>query len=77
MSHFKKYVICTNSICPSVHVFIKKNCCHSDSDSDADSFYGSIERPMDIKHPVENADDGEKTLLNTHMSHTHIILLYY
>ncbi|XP_024858387.1 SH3 domain-binding protein 2 isoform X2 [Kryptolebias marmoratus] len=29
----------------------------SDSDSDADSFYGTIERPMDIKHPVETADD--------------------
>ncbi|XP_065821843.1 SH3 domain-binding protein 2 isoform X1 [Labrus bergylta] len=29
----------------------------SDSDSDADSFYGSIERPMDIKHPVDNTDD--------------------
>nr|XP_033502231.1 SH3 domain-binding protein 2 isoform X2 [Epinephelus lanceolatus] len=29
----------------------------SDSDSDADSFYGTIERPMEIKHPVDNADD--------------------
>ncbi|XP_071762778.2 SH3 domain-binding protein 2 isoform X1 [Centroberyx gerrardi] len=29
----------------------------SDSDSDADSFYGSIERPMDIKHSVDNAED--------------------
>uniref|UniRef100_UPI0037E70D1D SH3 domain-binding protein 2 isoform X2 n=1 Tax=Semicossyphus pulcher TaxID=241346 RepID=UPI0037E70D1D len=33
--------------------------CHfsSDSDSDADSFYGSIERPMDLKHPVDNTED--------------------
>ncbi|KAM9322738.1 SH3 domain-binding protein 2 isoform 2-T2 [Pholidichthys leucotaenia] len=30
----------------------------SDSDSDADSFYGTIERPMDIKHPVNTADDN-------------------
>ncbi|XP_041666774.1 SH3 domain-binding protein 2 isoform X2 [Cheilinus undulatus] len=32
--------------------------CHfsSDSDSDADSFYGTIERPMVIKHPVDNTD---------------------
>lgn len=29
----------------------------SDTDSDTDSFYGSIERPMDIRHPVDNADD--------------------
>ncbi|XP_029921807.1 SH3 domain-binding protein 2 [Myripristis murdjan] len=29
----------------------------SDSDSDADSFYGSIERPMEIKHPIDNAED--------------------
>ncbi|KAM4635245.1 SH3 domain-binding protein 2 [Polymixia lowei] len=29
----------------------------SDMDSDADSFYGSIERPMDIKHSVDNAED--------------------
>lgn len=29
----------------------------SDSDSDADSFYGTIERPMDIKHPVDTTDD--------------------
>ncbi|KAF7217691.1 transcript variant X2 [Nothobranchius furzeri] len=29
----------------------------SDSDTDADSFYGTIERPMEIKHPVESADD--------------------
>ncbi|KAM9338380.1 SH3 domain-binding protein 2 [Symphorus nematophorus] len=29
----------------------------SDSDSDADSFYGTIEKPMDIKHPVDNAED--------------------
>ncbi|XP_061555378.1 SH3 domain-binding protein 2 isoform X3 [Phycodurus eques] len=28
----------------------------SDSDSDADSFYGTIERPLDIKHPINNAD---------------------
>ncbi|KAK2888565.1 SH3 domain-binding protein 2 isoform X1 [Channa argus] len=28
----------------------------SDSDSDADSFYGSIEKPMDIKHPVDTTD---------------------
>ncbi|XP_041816127.1 SH3 domain-binding protein 2 isoform X2 [Chelmon rostratus] len=36
-----------------------RNECHipSDSDSDADSFYGTIERPMDIKHPVDNAED--------------------
>ncbi|KAI3361933.1 hypothetical protein L3Q82_012282 [Scortum barcoo] len=29
----------------------------SDSDSDADSFYGSIEKPMEIRHPVDNPDD--------------------
>ncbi|XP_059214574.1 SH3 domain-binding protein 2 [Centropristis striata] len=29
----------------------------SDSDSDADSFYGTIEKPMDIKHPVDNTED--------------------
>ncbi|XP_071322546.1 SH3 domain-binding protein 2 isoform X2 [Trachinotus anak] len=29
----------------------------SDSDSDADSFYGTIEKPMDIKHTERNADD--------------------
>ncbi|XP_018558053.1 SH3 domain-binding protein 2 isoform X2 [Lates calcarifer] len=29
----------------------------SDSDSDADSFYGTIEKPMDIKHSDINADD--------------------
>ncbi|KAK2818854.1 hypothetical protein Q5P01_024415 [Channa striata] len=28
----------------------------SDTDSDADSFYGSIEKPMDIKHPVDTTD---------------------
>ncbi|XP_077354330.1 SH3 domain-binding protein 2 isoform X2 [Festucalex cinctus] len=28
----------------------------SDSDSDADSFYGTIERPLEIKHPINNAD---------------------
>lgn len=28
----------------------------SDSDSDADSFYGTIERPMDIKHPVDTTE---------------------
>ncbi|XP_019729393.1 SH3 domain-binding protein 2 isoform X3 [Hippocampus comes] len=28
----------------------------SDSDSDADSFYGTIERPLDIKHPINNED---------------------
>ncbi|XP_029371739.1 SH3 domain-binding protein 2 isoform X3 [Echeneis naucrates] len=29
----------------------------SDSDSDADSFYGTIEKPMDIKHIESNAED--------------------
>lgn len=29
----------------------------SDTDSDADSFYGTIERPMDIKHHIDNTDD--------------------
>lgn len=29
----------------------------SDSDSDADSFYGTIEKPMDIKHPIDNTED--------------------
>ncbi|XP_069016986.1 SH3 domain-binding protein 2 isoform X1 [Embiotoca jacksoni] len=29
----------------------------SDSDSDADSFYGTIERLMDIKHPVDSTED--------------------
>ncbi|XP_063745964.1 SH3 domain-binding protein 2 isoform X2 [Eleginops maclovinus] len=28
----------------------------SDSDSDADSFYGTIEKPMDIRHSVDNAE---------------------
>lgn len=36
----------------------------SDSDSDEDSFYGTIERPMDIKHPVDT-DDGETTSMGT------------
>ncbi|XP_068191310.1 SH3 domain-binding protein 2 isoform X2 [Antennarius striatus] len=33
--------------------------CHisSDSDSDADSFYGTIERPLNITHPVDNTED--------------------
>ncbi|XP_055087373.1 SH3 domain-binding protein 2 isoform X1 [Periophthalmus magnuspinnatus] len=30
----------------------------SDTDSDADSFYGTIERPLDLKHPIDNTDDG-------------------
>ncbi|XP_068588575.1 SH3 domain-binding protein 2 isoform X2 [Cebidichthys violaceus] len=29
----------------------------SDSDSDTDSFYGTIEKPLDIKHHVDNAAD--------------------
>lgn len=29
----------------------------SDSDSDSDSFYGSIERPMDIKHTSDSPED--------------------
>ncbi|XP_019112500.1 SH3 domain-binding protein 2 isoform X2 [Larimichthys crocea] len=29
----------------------------SDSDSDADSFYGTIEKPMDIKHLIDNPED--------------------
>ncbi|KAA8584645.1 hypothetical protein FQN60_008430, partial [Etheostoma spectabile] len=29
----------------------------SDSDTDADSFYGTIEKPMDIKQPFNNAED--------------------
>ncbi|XP_074546492.1 SH3 domain-binding protein 2 isoform X2 [Halichoeres trimaculatus] len=29
----------------------------SDSDSDADSFYGTIERPLEIKQHVDNTDD--------------------
>ncbi|XP_041826262.1 SH3 domain-binding protein 2 isoform X2 [Melanotaenia boesemani] len=29
----------------------------SDSDSDTESFYGTIERPMDIKHPVDTTED--------------------
>ncbi|XP_054613479.1 SH3 domain-binding protein 2 [Dunckerocampus dactyliophorus] len=29
----------------------------SDSDSDADSFYGTIERPLDIKDPMNNAEN--------------------
>ncbi|XP_062269439.1 SH3 domain-binding protein 2 isoform X1 [Platichthys flesus] len=35
----------------------KESLIPSDSDSDADSFYGTIERPMDIKHHDSNADD--------------------
>ncbi|KAM6975902.1 SH3 domain-binding protein 2 [Tautogolabrus adspersus] len=36
----------------------RKECLFSsDSDSDADSFYGTIERPMNIRHPVDNTDD--------------------
>nr|XP_020442086.1 SH3 domain-binding protein 2 isoform X2 [Monopterus albus] len=30
----------------------------SDSDLDADSFYGTIEKLMDIKHPVDNLEDA-------------------
>ncbi|KAM9841152.1 SH3 domain-binding protein 2 [Aulostomus maculatus] len=29
----------------------------SDSDSDDDNFYGSVEAPMDIRQPVDNTDD--------------------
>ncbi|XP_034402182.1 SH3 domain-binding protein 2 isoform X2 [Cyclopterus lumpus] len=29
----------------------------SDSDSDAESFYGTVEKPMDIQHHVDNAED--------------------
>ncbi|XP_036973646.1 SH3 domain-binding protein 2 isoform X2 [Acanthopagrus latus] len=29
----------------------------SDSDSDNESFYGTIEKPMDIKQPIDNAED--------------------
>ncbi|KAM9734624.1 LOW QUALITY PROTEIN: SH3 domain-binding protein 2 [Menidia menidia] len=29
----------------------------SDSDSDADSFYGTIERPMEIKHAIDTTED--------------------
>lgn len=36
----------------------------SGSDSDEDSFYGTIERPMDIKHPVDT-EDGETTSMGT------------
>lgn len=36
----------------------------SGSDSDEDSFYGTIERPMDIKHPVDT-EDGEITSMHT------------
>ncbi|XP_034458542.1 SH3 domain-binding protein 2 isoform X2 [Hippoglossus hippoglossus] len=35
----------------------KESLIPSDSDSDADSFYGTIERPMDITHHDSNADD--------------------
>uniref|UniRef100_A0A3B3ZJQ2 PH domain-containing protein n=1 Tax=Periophthalmus magnuspinnatus TaxID=409849 RepID=A0A3B3ZJQ2_9GOBI len=30
--------------------------------SDADSFYGTIERPLDLKHPIDNTDDGTACL---------------
>ncbi|XP_072309717.1 SH3 domain-binding protein 2 [Eucyclogobius newberryi] len=32
----------------------------SDTDSDSDSFYGTIERPLDIKHLVDNTDNGTR-----------------
>ncbi|XP_077479451.1 SH3 domain-binding protein 2 isoform X3 [Stigmatopora argus] len=39
------------------HYNDRKECNNpSDSDSDADSFYGTIERPLDIKHSINNAD---------------------
>ncbi|XP_061837055.2 LOW QUALITY PROTEIN: SH3 domain-binding protein 2 [Nerophis lumbriciformis] len=38
----------------------------SDSDSDADSFYGTIERPLEIKDPINNAENG-RLGLNTCM----------
>lgn len=33
---------------------------HSDSDSDAESFYGSIESPMNITHVAENPEAGKR-----------------
>lgn len=33
--------------------------CSSDSDSDPDGFYGTIETPMELKHPVDSTEDGE------------------
>uniref|UniRef100_A0A3B5LG33 PH domain-containing protein n=1 Tax=Xiphophorus couchianus TaxID=32473 RepID=A0A3B5LG33_9TELE len=44
----------------------------SDSDSDAD-FYGTIERPMEIKHAVDTAKDGKTMLTPTAMLHRLII----
>uniref|UniRef100_A0A3Q0RQ42 PH domain-containing protein n=1 Tax=Amphilophus citrinellus TaxID=61819 RepID=A0A3Q0RQ42_AMPCI len=38
-----------------------------DSDSDADSFYGTIERPMDIKHPVDTTEIGKTSKMNIYM----------
>ncbi|XP_051268148.1 SH3 domain-binding protein 2 isoform X3 [Dicentrarchus labrax] len=38
------------------HYNDRKEFIPSDSDSDADSFYGTIERPMDIKHPIDNTE---------------------
>ena len=45
-------------------------CCYSDSDSDNESFYGTIEKPMDIKQPIDNAEDGKNTSVNAHRWHT-------
>lgn len=41
-------------------------CCYSDSDSDTESFYGTIEKPMDIKHPIDNTEDGKNISVNAH-----------
>ena len=43
----------------------------SDSDTDADSFYGTIELPMDIKHPIDNTDDGETPQMSKYSEHNH------
>uniref|UniRef100_A0A3Q4I332 SH3-domain binding protein 2 n=1 Tax=Neolamprologus brichardi TaxID=32507 RepID=A0A3Q4I332_NEOBR len=38
----------------------------NDSDSDADSFYGTIERPMDVKHLVDTTEISKTTTMNIH-----------
>ena len=41
------------------HVTITVSCLRSETDSDGESFYGSIERPMDINHSEDLTEDGK------------------
>ncbi|XP_066566982.1 SH3 domain-binding protein 2 isoform X2 [Amia ocellicauda] len=57
----KKWMLCLRK---EIDYYHEKREIHvpSDSDSDADSFYGSIERPVDIKYSPEATDNDEYTI---------------